>query len=128
MKTAPPCSAADLDCDGLVGPTDIAILLGSWGPCGKSNCAADIDRDGTFTPGLDENEYKERAKIWGVRDIIGTINTTPLVDVMLVLLIIFLITIPVVTTVEEHALPDANRALQMLKADELQGTGVLVVS
>ena len=31
-------------------------------------------------------------------EIIGTINTTPLVDVMLVLLIIFLITIPVVTT------------------------------
>ncbi len=31
-------------------------------------------------------------------EMIGTINTTPLVDVMLVLLIIFLITIPVVTT------------------------------
>jgi biopolymer transport protein ExbD len=30
--------------------------------------------------------------------VIATINTTPLVDVMLVLLIIFLITIPVVTT------------------------------
>lgn len=30
--------------------------------------------------------------------VISTINTTPLVDVMLVLLIIFLITIPVVTT------------------------------
>ena len=33
--------------------------------------------------------------------VIGTINTTPLVDVMLVLLIIFLITIPVVT----HTVP-----------------------
>jgi len=31
-------------------------------------------------------------------DVIATINTTPLVDVMLVLLIIFMITIPVVTT------------------------------
>ena len=31
-------------------------------------------------------------------ELISTINTTPLVDVMLVLLIIFLITIPVVTT------------------------------
>src|SRR5260221_4698660 len=30
--------------------------------------------------------------------VVSTINTTPLVDVMLVLLIIFLITIPVVTT------------------------------
>lgn len=34
-------------------------------------------------------------------EVIGTINTTPLVDVMLVLLIIFLITIPVVT----HTVP-----------------------
>jgi biopolymer transport protein ExbD len=34
-------------------------------------------------------------------EVIGTINTTPLVDVMLVLLIIFLITIPVVT----HTIP-----------------------
>ena len=38
-------------------------------------------------------------------DIIGTINTTPLVDVMLVLLIIFLITIPVVTTSVKVDLP-----------------------
>src|SRR5688500_9875564 len=36
---------------------------------------------------------------------IATINTTPLVDVMLVLLIIFLITIPVVTTSIPVALP-----------------------
>jgi biopolymer transport protein ExbD len=34
-------------------------------------------------------------------EVIGAINTTPLVDVMLVLLIIFLITIPVVT----HTIP-----------------------
>lgn len=34
-------------------------------------------------------------------EVIGVINTTPLVDVMLVLLIIFLITIPVVT----HTIP-----------------------
>ena len=38
------------------------------------------------SPGTDEDE------------VIGTINTTPLVDVMLVLLIIFLITIPVVNS------------------------------
>ncbi len=37
----------------------------------------------------------------GEDQIVSTINTTPLVDVMLVLLIIFLITIPVVT----HAVP-----------------------
>jgi biopolymer transport protein ExbD len=40
--------------------------------------------------------------------VMATINTTPLVDVMLVLLIIFLITIPVIThTVPVH-LPNAN--------------------
>jgi biopolymer transport protein ExbD len=38
-------------------------------------------------------------------EVISTINTTPLVDVMLVLLIIFLITIPVVTTSIPLALP-----------------------
>lgn len=37
----------------------------------------------------------------GDEEVIGVINTTPLVDVMLVLLIIFLITIPVVT----HTIP-----------------------
>ncbi|MBP9904787.1 MAG: biopolymer transporter ExbD [Rhodoferax sp.] len=37
--------------------------------------------------------------------VMSTINTTPLVDVMLVLLIIFLITIPVVTTSIPVALP-----------------------
>jgi biopolymer transport protein ExbD len=37
--------------------------------------------------------------------VISAINTTPLVDVMLVLLIIFLITIPVVTTSIPVALP-----------------------
>jgi biopolymer transport protein ExbD len=38
-------------------------------------------------------------------DIIASINTTPLVDVMLVLLIIFLITIPVVTHTIKVQLP-----------------------
>ena len=42
-------------------------------------------------------------------EVMGTINTTPLVDVMLVLLIIFLITIPVVTTSIKVDLPkEAN--------------------
>jgi biopolymer transport protein ExbD len=38
-------------------------------------------------------------------EVLSTINTTPLVDVMLVLLIIFLITIPVVTTSIQLQLP-----------------------
>ena len=39
-------------------------------------------------------------------DVIGTINTTPLVDIMLVLLIIFLITVPVVTHTVPGKLPE----------------------
>ena len=38
-------------------------------------------------------------------EVVSAINTTPLVDVMLVLLIIFLITIPVVTTSVPVTLP-----------------------
>ncbi len=41
----------------------------------------------------------------GDDEVLSTINTTPLVDVMLVLLIIFLITIPVVTTSIQLQLP-----------------------
>lgn len=42
--------------------------------------------------------------------VLATINTTPLVDVMLVLLIIFLITIPVVTQTVPVSLPkDSNQ-------------------
>ena len=45
-------------------------------------------------------------------EIIGTINTTPLVDVMLVLLIIFLITIPVVTTSVKVDLPKETNVVR----------------
>ncbi|PWC17816.1 ExbD/TolR family protein [Brenneria corticis] len=41
-------------------------------------------------------------------DLVAAINTTPLVDVMLVLLIIFLITIPVATHTVPVALPKLN--------------------
>ncbi len=34
----------DLDGDGVVGPADLAILLGQWGPC--PGCIADLDGDG----------------------------------------------------------------------------------
>jgi len=43
----------------------------------------------------------------GEEEAISTINTTPLVDVMLVLLIIFLITVPVITKTIPLELPDA---------------------
>jgi biopolymer transport protein ExbD len=52
-------------------------------------------------------------------DIISTINTTPLVDVMLVLLIIFLITIPVVTTSVKVDLPKETNAVRETKPDNL---------
>jgi biopolymer transport protein ExbD len=46
-------------------------------------------------------------------EVVSAINTTPLVDVMLVLLIIFLITIPVVTQTIPVKLPDeANQPTQ----------------
>ena len=46
-------------------------------------------------------------------EVVASINTTPLVDVMLVLLIIFLITIPVVTQTVPMSLPkEVNRARQ----------------
>jgi biopolymer transport protein ExbD len=43
----------------------------------------------------------------GAQSAIASINTTPLVDVMLVLLIIFLITIPVITKTVPVSLPKA---------------------
>ncbi len=49
----------------------------------------------------------------GEDDVVSAINTTPLVDVMLVLLIIFLITIPVVTHTIPVSLPkDKNQPTQ----------------
>ncbi|MEW6168985.1 MAG: biopolymer transporter ExbD [Pseudomonadota bacterium] len=49
----------------------------------------------------------------GEDEVVSAINTTPLVDVMLVLLIIFLITIPVVTQTVPVELPnERNQALQ----------------
>ncbi|MBX3354632.1 MAG: dockerin type I repeat-containing protein [Phycisphaeraceae bacterium] len=40
----PSCGAGDVNCDGLVNGADIAIVLGSWGPC--VDCAADLNGDG----------------------------------------------------------------------------------
>ncbi len=49
----------------------------------------------------------------------STINTTPLVDVMLVLLIIFLITIPVVTTSVKVKLPLEKNQLRESKPENI---------
>ncbi|HEY4542135.1 MAG TPA: biopolymer transporter ExbD [Noviherbaspirillum sp.] len=50
------------------------------------------------------------------------INTTPLVDVMLVLLIIFIITIPVINHSVKVDLPRASAAPQELKPDNISVT------
>jgi biopolymer transport protein ExbD len=50
-------------------------------------------------------------------EIISEINTTPLVDVMLVLLIIFLITIPVVTTSIKVDLPKEKNMVRETKPE-----------
>ena len=50
---------------------------------------------------------------------ISAINTTPLVDVMLVLLIIFLITIPVVTTSIKVELPKEDNVVRETKPENV---------
>ena len=50
-------------------------------------------------------------------EIMSEINTTPLVDVMLVLLIIFLITIPVVTTSIKVDLPKEKNVVRETKPE-----------
>jgi len=50
---------------------------------------------------------------------ISTINTTPLVDVMLVLLIIFLITIPVITKTVKVTLPKAANIATQTKPENI---------
>lgn len=52
-------------------------------------------------------------------DVNSTINTTPLVDVMLVLLIIFLITIPVVTKTIELELPVISNEATQTKPENI---------
>ena len=49
----------------------------------------------------------------------NTINTTPLVDVMLVLLIIFLITVPVITQTIKLELPKENNIPLMTKPENI---------
>lgn len=52
-------------------------------------------------------------------EIVSAINTTPLVDVMLVLLIIFLITIPVVTTSVPVSLPKERNEIRETKPENI---------
>ena len=53
----------------------------------------------------------------GEQEVMAAINTTPLVDVMLVLLIIFLITIPVVTQSIPVQLPKEENVARQTRRD-----------
>ena len=52
-------------------------------------------------------------------EVVSAINTTPLVDVMLVLLIIFLITIPVVTHTVPVQLPKETNIARQTKPENI---------
>ena len=56
----------------------------------------------------------------GDDEVNSTINTTPLVDVMLVLLIIFLITIPVVTQSIAMSLPKETNLARQTRPDNIE--------
>jgi biopolymer transport protein ExbD len=53
-------------------------------------------------------------------DVVASINTTPLVDVMLVLLIIFLITVPVVTQNAPLTLPKETNIARVTKPENIE--------
>jgi biopolymer transport protein ExbD len=56
----------------------------------------------------------------GDDEVVSSINTTPLVDVMLVLLIIFLITIPVVTQTVALNLPKESNIARQTKPENIE--------
>jgi biopolymer transport protein ExbD len=55
----------------------------------------------------------------GEEEVMSNINTTPLVDVMLVLMIIFLITIPAITQSVALTLPDAANQTSVDKPEDI---------
>ena len=56
----------------------------------------------------------------GEDEVNATINTTPLVDVMLVMLIIFLITVPVVTQTIAVNLPKETNVIRVTKPENIE--------
>ena len=45
--TQPAPNPGDIDGNGVVGVSDLLILLAQWGECSSENCPADIDGDGS---------------------------------------------------------------------------------
>ena len=56
----------------------------------------------------------------GDDEVVSSINTTPLVDVMLVMLIIFLITVPVVTQSIAVTLPKETNIVRVTKPENIE--------
>ncbi|MEL4178154.1 ExbD/TolR family protein [Roseateles sp. PN1] len=56
----------------------------------------------------------------GEDEVVSTINTTPLVDVMLVLLIIFLLTIPAVISSVKLNLPKETNVVRVTKPENIE--------
>ncbi len=54
------CGAGDLDGDGNVGASDLAMLLGSWGPCPR--CPADFNGDAV----VDAADLAQLLGAWGM--------------------------------------------------------------
>ena len=59
VEECPTCTSGDLDGNGVVGPMDLAILLGSWGPC--AGCPADVNDDGQ----VDAFDLATLLSVWG---------------------------------------------------------------
>ena len=79
-----PACAEDLNGDGLVGPFDLALLLGNWGPCPPGDdCPPDFTEDEVVGP-LDLAILLDAwgpcgqppEAIWG-NDYIATLTCTP---------------------------------------------------
>ena len=86
--------------------------------------AAERQRQGRAAPvdaalGIRHGNDRRPGRRGGEDEVISAINTTPLVDVMLVLLIIFLITIPVVTQPIPVKLPKERNEVRETKPENI---------
>ena len=52
MDCSSPACVADIDGsqDGVVGPADLAVILGNWGPVRPNDPIADLNNDGMVGP------------------------------------------------------------------------------
>lgn len=84
LRAGAPCPACDADFngDGVVGPFDLAFLLGAWGPC-DGECLADFNEDGVVGPfdlafllGAWGPCGQPSEALWG-NDYVGTLTCQP---------------------------------------------------